>query len=257
MSTVPKEHPLFQEVESDLISLFRDKLNRKDWEQIVQQRVDMKRGKEIIERIGDAISYDNAVILDVGSGWGELQYELSQPQYNAQHIYGIEPHDKLLQLSKIILDGNTKTTVTQGVVEQLPFEDNTFDIVICYTVLEHVQDYKKAVSEMLRVLKPGGKIYVFAPNYLFPREGHYRMTFPAMLGKRLGHWYLQVMKKDTEFFDRWVEPIYSWGVLRYLKQNNIQYEDKARKWYSTRSLPYRMLGALRLYVNMELVITKK
>lgn len=257
MNIVPKENPLFQDVEADLTALFRDKLNRRDWKEIVEQRVEMKRGKEIIDRIGTTLDYRNAVILDVGSGWGELQYELSKPIYSAQHIYGIEPHDKLLELSKIILDKNTKTTVSQGVVEELPFPENMFDIIICYTVLEHVQDYKKAIQEMLRVLKPGGNIYIFAPNYLFPREGHYRITFPAMLGKRIGHWYLRLIGKDTEFFDRWVQPIYSWSVLRYLRKHNIPYTDKARTWYSERSLPFKILGMLRLYVNMELVLTKK
>jgi len=38
----------------------------------------------------------------------------------------------------------------------LPFEDNTFDVVFCNHVLEHIEDDKKAMSELYRVLKPGG-----------------------------------------------------------------------------------------------------
>ncbi len=41
-------------------------------------------------------------------------------------------------------------------VQDLPFEDNTYDIVICNHVLEHVTDDRKAMQEILRVLKPGG-----------------------------------------------------------------------------------------------------
>ena len=41
-------------------------------------------------------------------------------------------------------------------VTELPFEDNLFDIVICNHVLEHIEDDKKAVGEIYRVLKPGG-----------------------------------------------------------------------------------------------------
>jgi len=37
----------------------------------------------------------------------------------------------------------------------LPFEDNTFDVVFCNHVLEHIEDDKKAMSELYRVLKPG------------------------------------------------------------------------------------------------------
>jgi len=41
-------------------------------------------------------------------------------------------------------------------IQQMPFDDNTFDVVICNHVLEHVQDDRRAMREILRVLKPGG-----------------------------------------------------------------------------------------------------
>lgn len=45
----------------------------------------------------------------------------------------------------------------------LPFNDKTFDLIICQYVLEHVKDLKKAVSEVDRVLKPGGLVYIDMP----------------------------------------------------------------------------------------------
>jgi SAM-dependent methyltransferase len=54
-----------------------------------------------------------------------------------------------------------------GDVYQLPFGDNEFDIVLCMVVLEHLEEPSRAIVEMRRVLKPGGKILVSVP-FLFP-----------------------------------------------------------------------------------------
>jgi len=59
--------------------------------------------------------------------------------------------------------------------EYVPFADNTFDTVLSHEVIEHVQDDGKAAKEMVRVLKPGGRIVMFCPNRWYPFEthGHY------------------------------------------------------------------------------------
>ena len=52
--------------------------------------------------------------------------------------------------------------------EQLPFDDNFFDICIALNVLEHVADWKKTVNEVARILKPGGIAYFQTTNALYP-----------------------------------------------------------------------------------------
>ncbi len=52
-------------------------------------------------------------------------------------------------------------------VTKLRYKSNYFDIVICVSVLEHVKDYQKAVSEIFRVLKSGGEAVIVVP-FLFP-----------------------------------------------------------------------------------------
>jgi len=52
-------------------------------------------------------------------------------------------------------------------INDLKFEDNSFDVVVCWSVLEHVPDPHAAIAEMSRVLKPGGEIWVQLP-FLFP-----------------------------------------------------------------------------------------
>ncbi len=48
-------------------------------------------------------------------------------------------------------------------IQQLPYADEAFDVVICLHVLEHIPDERKAMSELLRVLKPGGRAIVMVP----------------------------------------------------------------------------------------------
>lgn len=56
--------------------------------------------------------------------------------------------------------------------EGLPFPDQTFDLILSHEVLEHVEDDRKAVTEMLRALKPGGRMVIFVPNRGYPFETH-------------------------------------------------------------------------------------
>jgi SAM-dependent methyltransferase len=56
--------------------------------------------------------------------------------------------------------------------EFIPFPSGTFDLILSHEVIEHVQDDRAAVSEMLRVLKPGGRAVIFCPNRGYPFETH-------------------------------------------------------------------------------------
>jgi 2-polyprenyl-3-methyl-5-hydroxy-6-metoxy-1,4-benzoquinol methylase len=54
----------------------------------------------------------------------------------------------------------------QADIEQLPFDDSAFDTVISCETIEHVPDPSKAISELARVLRPGGRLVLTTPNYL-------------------------------------------------------------------------------------------
>jgi SAM-dependent methyltransferase len=59
-----------------------------------------------------------------------------------------------------------RATYRRGPVEALPFEDASFDLVTCQTVLIHVPDVARVLREFLRVLRPGGRVLLAEPNNL-------------------------------------------------------------------------------------------
>ncbi len=56
--------------------------------------------------------------------------------------------------------------------EMLPFPSAHFDLILSHEVIEHVQDDRLAIAEMVRTLKPGGRIVLFCPNRGYPFETH-------------------------------------------------------------------------------------
>ena len=56
--------------------------------------------------------------------------------------------------------------------EQLPLPSSTFDLILSHEVIEHVQSDRDSVSEMVRILRPGGRAIIFCPNRGYPFETH-------------------------------------------------------------------------------------
>jgi len=56
--------------------------------------------------------------------------------------------------------------------EFIPLPSGTLDLILSHEVIEHVQDDRAAICEMIRALKPGGRIALFCPNRGYPYETH-------------------------------------------------------------------------------------
>ncbi|HNB50710.1 MAG TPA: class I SAM-dependent methyltransferase [Anaerolineales bacterium] len=72
-----------------------------------------------------------------------------------------------------VLEAKTRgDKLFQGAGEHLPLPDNSCDLILSHEVIEHVQNDGDAVREMVRTLKPGGRIVLFCPNRGYPVETH-------------------------------------------------------------------------------------
>ncbi|HRJ12033.1 MAG TPA: methyltransferase domain-containing protein [Alphaproteobacteria bacterium] len=124
------------------------------------------------------------VILDLGASAGGLSLALCR-QFPAAAVYALEPEQEAYNLLCMMQSATHTAQLTplHGVGEVLPLPDASVDLIVCHTVLEHVRDPEKVVSEMHRVLRPGGRVHLELPNYLWPIEPHLNTFFIPCAGK--------------------------------------------------------------------------
>lgn len=110
--------------------------------------------KHIIELTAPS---DTDRLLDVATGTGFLAFEFAKHVFE---VIGIDFTEEMLAIAKQYkADNNIKNVAFESAdVESLPFEDNCFDLVSCRFAFHHFLRPEKAMSEMARVLKHGGKL---------------------------------------------------------------------------------------------------
>ena len=114
----------------------------------------------------DLIKNTNIDALDFGAGTGNLTKYLLEFGLN---VTASDVSIMSLNLLKQKFSEKSKLVIKEINGDDLDcFKSNSFDLVVTYSVLHHVPDYLKAVKEMVRVLKPGGVIYIdheLCPSY--------------------------------------------------------------------------------------------
>lgn len=106
----------------------------------------------------------NEKILDAGSGTGIFTRDWLLA---GARVIGLEISGPMLHLSVKKADGYPFRAV-QGDMLFLPFRDHTFDKTVSITALEFIEDARKAIDELCRVTRPGGRVVVATLNSLSP-----------------------------------------------------------------------------------------
>ena len=131
-------------------------------------------------------------VLEVGYGAGAVLLALAS---NARTLSGIDLDADPKPVEALLAQRGRAAELRQCSVYELPYAGASFDLVVSFSVFEHLHDYPRALVEVARVLRPGGRFLLGMPavNVLmeagfraigFRGIGHHHVTPPAKVARR-------------------------------------------------------------------------
>jgi ubiquinone/menaquinone biosynthesis C-methylase UbiE len=141
----------------------------------IQNRLYVWRSYQVLRRL----QRKNPRVLDVGCGRGQL---LQAFQRQGCEVLGTEFSDGACRYARDVL----KIPVKVGLLHELNFPNESFDVVVMWHVLEHVSDPRPTLAEVSRILKPGGLFMVAVPDFGSPeaqltKAGWFHLDVPRHL----------------------------------------------------------------------------
>jgi ubiquinone/menaquinone biosynthesis C-methylase UbiE len=166
----PLEHGVFEHMEV---------ARRYDREAGVWARYVAKSFVSVVERWG----VSSGRVLDVGTGTGMLAIEFAKGIPTVE-VVGLDLSDVALELARDNAQksrASSRVSFERGDAEDMPFEDDTFDLVISGNTLHLLKNPVRMLNEIQRVLKPGGRFLVsdFRRSWLGILTEHVRSAYSA------------------------------------------------------------------------------
>lgn len=125
-------------------------------------------------------------VLDIGCGagtqariWAELGHR----------VQGIDVNRALVEVGRQRAhEAGAPVTLHVGSATELPFADASADVVLLSELLEHVEHWEPCLAEAVRVLRPGGLLFVSTSNWLCPRQQEFRLPMYSWYPAPLKRW---------------------------------------------------------------------
>lgn len=144
--------------------------------------------KKYLSRIKKSLlksNFKNTVLIDIAAGQGYVSVEMAKIglkvtalDISEQSIEKINSYKKQFRLKNL--------DVLHSRAEKVPVASQTADYVVTNAILEHIPNEKKAVKEWLRIIKPGGRLFITVPlsyKYIWP----FFWIINLVHDKRIGH----------------------------------------------------------------------
>jgi len=143
--------------------------------------IDIRWRKKAIKLLKDI---QPKTILDIATGTGDFAIE--SLSLNPDKVVGVDISEGMLSVGRVKLKKkklDDRITLLTGDSENLPFDDNMFDAIIVAFGVRNFEHLEEGLSEMFRVLRPGGKVVVleFSKPKSFPFKQLYNFYFKNIL----------------------------------------------------------------------------
>ena len=136
-------------------------------------RVRRKKVLELFDQPGGKV-------VDVGCGPAEMMEELRK---RGCSFWGVDPSARMLEIARTRVREDDFVHLIQGSATRLAFPDNFFDAALCMGVIDAVREPRKAVREMLRVLRLGGSLIISFTNRRSPYAWWRSSVFYPLVSK--------------------------------------------------------------------------
>jgi SAM-dependent methyltransferase len=168
-----------------------------------------RKAKKILAVLSDFLDrpLEDLDCLDIGCSGGHITHELAA---RFRRTVGLDTDAQALDIARSI-GAVPGLTFEQGSATTMAYADESFDVVVCNHVYEHVNDQQAMLRELRRVLRPGGVCYFGAGNRFAPIEPHYRLPALAWPPKPIANMYLRLAGRTGPYGENHLS---YWGLRR-------------------------------------------
>ena len=178
---------------------YRDTLAIPGWATLVELREEEEERLEAthLERLRHRVGAEplGGRVLNVGCGTGGFNILAAGA---GARVVGVDDDDEAIAICGLKAR-QTGGAFVRAYAEVLPFADEVFDLVHCFSVIEHVRSVEATVAEMARVTRRGGVVYVHTPSAWSLWEGHYKLFWLPFLPPPLARLYLRLRGRPTAY----------------------------------------------------------
>ncbi len=172
---------------------------------------------------------DNLAVVDIGCNAGV------QCMYWASHghrLHGIDIGADFVELARQRAEtGGVEIDFRVGTAADLPWPDDAFDVCLLPELLEHVPNWEDCLSEVVRVTRPGGSLFISTTNYLCPSQQEFSLPLYSWYPQRLKRW---CEKKAVTSHPQWVNhashPAVNWfsyySLSSHLRERGFRCVDR-------------------------------